>query len=142
MDACAALIDESSRRWREAEGNYRDDITAIVCRFPFFPAKSDAEVMSNGDDSYNKMNSYRIKPGASTLPVNEHPVLESAGVAGTSENNVEDNSQDAISSSTFAQRRLTLNGNIAETDDEVKRLEQLRQLHGNSIGPADDGNAP
>ena len=34
-DACVALIDESSRRWREAEGNYRDDIR-IACRFPSF----------------------------------------------------------------------------------------------------------
>jgi len=32
--ACAQLIDESSRLWREAEGNYRDDITAIVVRLP------------------------------------------------------------------------------------------------------------
>ena len=33
-DACVALIDESSRRWREAEGNYRDDITAMVVYLP------------------------------------------------------------------------------------------------------------
>ena len=32
-DACVALIDESARLWREAEGNYRDDITAIVTTF-------------------------------------------------------------------------------------------------------------
>lgn len=34
-DACASLIDEASKCWREVEGNYRDDITAIVCKLPF-----------------------------------------------------------------------------------------------------------
>jgi len=28
--ACEALIDAATRRWREVEGCYRDDITAIV----------------------------------------------------------------------------------------------------------------
>ena len=39
-EACVALIDESSKRWREAEGNYRDDITAIVCHLPFGHTRS------------------------------------------------------------------------------------------------------
>lgn len=32
--ACKALIAEASARWKREEGNYRDDITAIVCLLP------------------------------------------------------------------------------------------------------------
>jgi len=31
-DACKALIDLAVQRWRDIEGDYRDDITAIVMR--------------------------------------------------------------------------------------------------------------
>lgn len=32
--ACKALIMEAAWRWKKEEGNYRDDITAIVCFLP------------------------------------------------------------------------------------------------------------
>jgi len=32
--ACQALIEEAASRWRDFEGDYRDDITAIVVKFP------------------------------------------------------------------------------------------------------------
>lgn len=32
--ACQILIEQASERWAEEEGDYRDDITAIVVRFP------------------------------------------------------------------------------------------------------------
>lgn len=32
--ACKALIEAATSRWREEEGDYRDDITAIVVQFP------------------------------------------------------------------------------------------------------------
>ena len=36
--ACEALIGAATERWRQAEGNYRDDITAIVVFLPsIFP---------------------------------------------------------------------------------------------------------
>lgn len=35
-DACKALIDLAVRRWRDIEGDYRDDITAIVMRLSAF----------------------------------------------------------------------------------------------------------
>ncbi len=34
---CAALVAEASERWRAEEGNYRDDITAIVAHLPLSP---------------------------------------------------------------------------------------------------------
>ena len=36
MDAAELLIAESARRWKWAEGDYRDDITAIVVFLPCF----------------------------------------------------------------------------------------------------------
>lgn len=33
-DACQELIGQSAQKWVEEEGDYRDDITAIVIRFP------------------------------------------------------------------------------------------------------------
>lgn len=35
-DACKALIDLAVRRWRDIEGDYRDDITAIVMRLSHY----------------------------------------------------------------------------------------------------------
>ena len=32
--ACASLVQAAAQRWKKAEGNYRDDITAIVVRLP------------------------------------------------------------------------------------------------------------
>jgi len=32
--ACQVLIEQATNRWQEEEGDYRDDITAIVIRFP------------------------------------------------------------------------------------------------------------
>ncbi len=40
-DACQELIETAASRWQEEEGDYRDDITAIVIKFPlpnFTPA--------------------------------------------------------------------------------------------------------
>lgn len=37
--ASAALVQEAAQRWKDIEGNYRDDITAIVAYLPFTHAK-------------------------------------------------------------------------------------------------------
>lgn len=34
--ACQTLIEEATKRWEVEEGDYRDDITAVVVRFPIF----------------------------------------------------------------------------------------------------------
>lgn len=31
------LIEAAATKWREVEGDYRDDITAVVIRLPCFP---------------------------------------------------------------------------------------------------------
>jgi len=40
--ACAALVQQAAQRWKENEGNYRDDITAIVVVLPFLQPQRDA----------------------------------------------------------------------------------------------------
>jgi len=39
--ACASLVQAAAERWKKAEGNYRDDITAIVVRLPFIQPDAD-----------------------------------------------------------------------------------------------------
>merc|ERR1719473_962611 len=39
--ACASLVQAAAQRWKKAEGNYRDDITAIVVRLPFIQPDAD-----------------------------------------------------------------------------------------------------
>ena len=34
--ACQALIEQAASRWRDVEGDYRDDITALVIRLPLW----------------------------------------------------------------------------------------------------------
>lgn len=41
-EACTKLIEKAAAKWREEEGDYRDDITAIVCRLPCLPARPSA----------------------------------------------------------------------------------------------------
>ena len=36
-EACRTLCELSSNEWQRNEGDYRDDITGIVCRLPCFP---------------------------------------------------------------------------------------------------------
>jgi len=39
--ACASLVQAAAQRWKKVEGNYRDDITAIVVRLPFIQPDAD-----------------------------------------------------------------------------------------------------
>ena len=43
QQGCIALINESTKRWRNEEGNYRDDITAIVVHLPLDLQSLDGE---------------------------------------------------------------------------------------------------
>lgn len=134
-DACVALIDESSRRWREAEGNYRDDITAIACRFPFFAPKA----TSGGDENSFKTHSFSVKPeGLNGDSEASHTIAtttsaeQTGGVENTGDGDVEEDTQEANDEdgSTFVKRRLTLHTNLAEGDEQLKRLEELKREFG------------
>ena len=39
MKACQVLIEEAQARWEEEEGDYRDDITAIIVMFPLMASE-------------------------------------------------------------------------------------------------------
>ena len=45
--ACTTLIAHSALRWRREEGNYRDDITAIVVYLPCLPHMDAPEAASH-----------------------------------------------------------------------------------------------
>jgi serine/threonine protein phosphatase PrpC len=47
-EACRKLCELSSIEWKKHEGDYRDDITGIVCRLPCFPPSGDAAGGSPG----------------------------------------------------------------------------------------------
>lgn len=131
-DACVALIDESSRRWREAEGNYRDDITAIVCHLPMGGAPdqmSASAVASKGQgQTHTPTNSFKVAPSsrknsfedlsASTSPPKEP---EPQPVAGGAE------SRDSTG---FAKRRLSVQGQVEEEDVTEEKLASLRAEFG------------
>jgi serine/threonine protein phosphatase PrpC len=57
-DACQELIEEAASRWQEEEGDYRDDITAIVVRFPL-------------QFSQQKTRSYSIFEEDATAPIDQ-----------------------------------------------------------------------
>lgn len=42
-DACSELVAEAAARWKRYEGNYRDDITAIIAFLPFLEEWEDEE---------------------------------------------------------------------------------------------------
>eukprot|EP00308_Calcidiscus_leptoporus_P008733 CAMPEP_0119376484 /NCGR_PEP_ID=MMETSP1334-20130426/40102_1 /TAXON_ID=127549 /ORGANISM="Calcidiscus leptoporus, Strain RCC1130" /LENGTH=471 /DNA_ID=CAMNT_0007395051 /DNA_START=85 /DNA_END=1500 /DNA_ORIENTATION=- len=51
-EACADLVQNAARRWKEHEGNYRDDITAVVVLLPFLRPAWDVQLSqrtSQGD---------------------------------------------------------------------------------------------
>jgi len=47
--ACKALINESAARWKKEEGNYRDDITAIVVFLPVIDSLEAAETAAGAE---------------------------------------------------------------------------------------------
>lgn len=50
-EASADLVQNAARRWKEHEGNYRDDITAVVVLLPFLQPVWDSESQSLDEDS-------------------------------------------------------------------------------------------
>lgn len=76
--ACEKLVNEAADRWRKAEGNYRDDITAIVATLPFLyddmPSSAqpvsdtdvhfdvDATFINDGAPGISKMQSSSVSP--------------------------------------------------------------------------------
>ena len=135
-DACVALIDESSRRWREAEGNYRDDITAIVCHLPMVGAPdqmsaSAVAAKSPGQTHGTPTNSFKVAPSSrknsfedlstSTSPPKppEPPAVAEGAEA-----------EEALDTTGFAKRRLSVQGQVEEDDVTEEKLAELRAEFG------------
>ena len=128
-EACAALIDESARRWQDAEGNYRDDITAIVCHFPLFPTGSfKANAPRNSttvrpdelpDVAAGKASPVRTGSAAPDAP------LPPAGAAAASPG-----------ADKFERRRLSVESEYEEGSVSAQRMEELRRKYGGATGGA------
>ena len=139
-DACVALIDEAARRWREAEGNYRDDITAIVCHLPFFPegskpAGANADADANGGASFHlkpqsRRESFVSDEGGDTTVVASAPPAVGATPP-------TDLSKQPPRPAPFVQRRLTIQGDYEE-GGLMAGMDELQKKYGT---PAADATA-
>jgi len=122
-DACVSLIDESARRWRTAEGNYRDDITAIVAHLPFFDA--------DGASALGESESLRVQPPAPSTPRSSAEAGEAQPAAdGGADDLAAGMNADGGARPQFMQRRLTLQGDIMEEGSVAAAALQLQQGDG------------
>ena len=53
------LIEEAAKRWRREEGDYRDDITAIVVRLPL-PQSDEEQTESAAEEASNTVDTVSI----------------------------------------------------------------------------------
>ena len=128
-EACVALIDESARLWREAEGNYRDDITAIVVHAPFFPSEP-LPLNGAADSSSSVTGSVAVEPqvrrGSSTEVLSQATGGEYSSAPGASTPSVPDGAS--------LKRRLTVQGDLVEGAEADARLKELQQQHAGVLG--------
>lgn len=143
--ACAELVQQAAHRWKVNEGNYRDDITAIVAFLPFLQPTWDAEAdevekakhQGNGDGAkaveadnrmminQNMVGISRMESGEMSPDPDERADSQqgttSADIAGSPKaDSAEDDEEGATA--TFAKRRLSMN-NPFEDDADWLQLE-------------------
>jgi len=115
-DACVALIDEASRQWHEAEDNYRDDITALVCHFPLFPSDGKLDGSPTGSFTTHKVEPAAAANGAEAAAKGTSPPTVPATATA---------SASAMPPSKFEKRRLTVSNAMHEdavTDEKMAAL--------------------
>jgi len=116
-NACEVLVQEAAERWRKEEGNYRDDITAIVTFLPFLEADGDE---ASADDVHFDVDATYINvgaPGISKMASGEmSPPVKgtTAPVAASSTESDEDEG--------FARRRLSVTNHFGDNDDDWESL--------------------
>jgi len=133
--ACAKLVQEAALRWKENEGNYRDDITAIVAYLPFTHAdaapptssENDTAVVKNGtrptldatlvDNSiYINMGERGIAPleqqDASPVKLRQKPATDPEGVAPAAD--LLSDPADPAAGASFANRRLSISTPVCD----------------------------
>jgi len=116
-DACELLVKESAERWRREEGNYRDDITAIITFLPFLEDWGTSEGQAAGDeDDTHEVFIGRGTKGISKLKASDTSPLQprkgNSKPAASDEPQAEDEEED------FAARRLSVTNPYADGDDD------------------------
>ena len=119
-EACLALIDKSSRHWKEEEGTYRDDITAIVAHLPFFPTVTT-------DDSAATSELTSPTSAASDKATNGTYAVEPRSRRGS---DIEAKGEGHEHDHSFLKRRLTINTDMTEVSVEAQRMADLRAKFG------------
>jgi len=116
-EACEMLVRESAERWRSIEGNYRDDITAVITFLPFLEDWG-GDYSPDGEEEHeiyiNKGTPglARIKGSGSSEAV-ATPAKDTADAsASASEGNDE----------AFAARRLSVHNPFGDDDDDWEKL--------------------
>jgi len=122
-DACELLVKESAERWRREEGNYRDDITAIITFLPFLEDWGDAAGEAADEDDHHEVfinrgtkGLSRMKQGdASPVVVRQttaKPLLPEGGGSEVADDETEN----------FAARRLSVTNPLGDDDDDWEKM--------------------
>ena len=131
-EGCAKLVHEAAARWKQEEGNYRDDITAIVARLPF--TFGSATVDAQQEPALADVGSYYINLGARGISkVGREPATvmkRKSRAEDAAEESNRDSTPDspvAADGSDFAKRRLSVASPVvgdfgAELSDSFRSL--------------------
>jgi len=137
-EGCAKLVHEAAARWKQEEGNYRDDITAIVARLPFTFVS--ATVDAQQEPALADVGSYYINLGARGISkVGREPATvmkrksRAEEPAGESNRDSTPDSPVAADGSDFAKRRLSVASPVVD-DFGAELSDSFRSLGGWEAG--------
>jgi len=122
-DACEQLVKEAAERWRKEEGNYRDDITAIVTHLPFLEADGADEGAASADDVHFDIDADYINfhaPGISKMADGEaspEPIRKGDKAAASATKSSDDEPEEG-----FMRRRLSVTNPYGDGDAEWEQI--------------------
>ena len=110
-EACEVLVQEAAARWRREEGNYRDDITAIITFLPFLEDWGDEVNDEAGPGESPEIFINQGAPGISKMASGE----ESPNVKGTTKKEWKVEHPDEPDEG-FVKRRLSVTNPLGDDD--------------------------
>jgi len=137
-EGCAKLVHEAAARWKQEEGNYRDDITAIVARLPF--TFGSATVDAQQEPALADVGSYYINLGARGISKFGREPATVMKRKSRAEDPAEESNRDstpdspvAADGSDFAKRRLSVASPVVD-DFGAELSDSFRSLGGWEAG--------